>query len=462
MQARTQPGARVRVGLGCLLVMAFAAFLLGYRIGAVRAPIWDEAYYLTAAARLHEGRLQFASHPPLGLLLIAAGDRLAGRNAAVDWKPLAAVRSVSAEAMPPGFDYGGPRLAPVLAGVVAAVLFFLLMAELTGSPGLALMLSPLFLCDPALIMPMRAAQLDAFQLLFVLAALIAARRALQPDARLIWTGLFSAAIAAAAMVRLNALAVGMAGLLLLWPAVVARDWRRLAARTLAATLSAAIVIWGTFALMLIAAPQFPDAATSAGRIDLAHISHDYRAEPLPLAVTAYAADYAGFMADDLAALGTSDANSSHPWQWLTGGGGFTVRWDRRGERISTIAFVPNRPAWLVSLLGLLLWLAHPALRREPAAAFLAAAWGASMGVLVWLDHTRMMYAYHYLIPLMLGYALIARALVRACLPERLLWPALLTVTAWAAMTLPLGLHQPVALSQCGLFLPDCGDPMRRI
>ena len=442
-----------------MVVMALAAVLLGNRIDAVKAPIWDEAYYLTADARLHEGRLQFASHPPLGLLLIAAGDSLSGRNAGFNWKPLAAVRSVQAEAIPAGFDYGGPRLAPIAAGVLAAGLFFLLIAELTGSPGMALMLCPLFLCDPALLVQMRAAQLDAFQLLFVLAALIAARRALQPGACLIWTALFAAAVAAAAMVRLNALAVGLAGLLLLWPALAARDWQGLAARTLAAALSAAMVIWASFALMLLASPQHPDAATSAGRTDLAHINQDYRAQPLPFAVAAYAADYARFMANDLAALGTTDANSSHPWQWLVGGGGFTVRWDRSEDRISTVAFVPNRPAWLLSLLGVLLLLARPAMRRDSATTFLAAAWGASMGVLVWLDHSRMMYAYHHFIPLLLGHALIARALALRCLSERLLWPALLTVTMWAAMTLPLGLHQPVALSQCHVFLPECGDQM---
>lgn len=68
------PASAMTTAMACLLVMLASAFLLLNRLGEVHAPIWDEAYYLPSAARYHEGRVQFATHPPLGLMLIAAGD----------------------------------------------------------------------------------------------------------------------------------------------------------------------------------------------------------------------------------------------------------------------------------------------------------------------------------------------------------------------------------------------------
>ncbi|MBS0482004.1 MAG: phospholipid carrier-dependent glycosyltransferase [Proteobacteria bacterium] len=453
-----QPGVRLRTGLACFAVMAVAAFLLFFRLGEVRAPIWDEAYYLTAAARIHEGRVQFASHPPLGLMLIAAGDTASGLNRDFDWRGIASVKSVKAEQVPASFDYRGPRLASALFGTLAAGLFFLLMLELSGSLSLGLILSTLFLCDPALIAQFRAAHLDAFQIAFVLGGLLCGLRALKTPGSLIWTAGFAAAIAAAAMVRVNALALGTMGLVLLWPCLRSGDWRQALRQSLAAAVSALVVVSASFALMLGMAKSMPDDFSAAGRIDRAHVSADYLAVDATTGLRAYITDYTGYMAADMTGLGKTDANASHPWQWLVGSGAITYRWDANDQSVSAIGLIPNRAAWLLSLAGVVLTLIALRKRPEPVRVVLVIGWLVSMAALVWLDGQRMMYAYHYFIPLLLGYAMLARTLRKQRISEGALWGSLTAVTAFAALSLPLALNQRVSRTQCHLFLKDCGKP----
>lgn len=452
-------------GLAFWTVVALAGFLLGWRLDAVSGPVWDEAYYVTAEARLQQGQLQFASHPPLGILLIAAGDAVSGFNRDAGWRKIAGVKSIRGEDMPPGFDWRGPRLAPAIFGALAAGLFFLLMADIAGSSGAGLLMTPLFLCDPALLAQFRAGQLDAFQLTFVLAGLICAVRALRSEGTRgrAWTAGFGGAIMLAAMVRANALMLAPLGLLLALPCLRRREPGCAAARLGAGAGAAVLAAVWVLAITLSVSPLPPDRSTAAGRIDAAYVSRDYQQESLLPAIVSYGIDYAAFMRDDLQGMATSDANASHPWQWLAGGGAITYRWDASGGRVSTIALIPNRVAWLVSAAGVLWALALGCLRRgrglrsDPVSVLLLGGWLLTIAALVWLDGQRVMYLYHYFIPLMLGYGLAARAWRSVGCDERLAWPVLAGLTAYALLALPLALHQPVSRGRCDLLLVRCGS-----
>lgn len=476
---KRQAGAR---GWAFLLVVALAGVLYGHRLDAVRAPVWDESYYLTAEARLHLGRVQFASHPPLGIMLIAAGDAASGLNDGIDWGVLARDKSVAGEAVPVGFDWRGHRLAAALCGALAAGLFYLLICGIVGSSGAALMVCALFLCDTALIVQFSTAQLDAFQIVFVLAALLCAQRGFASEGtrQRIWATGFGAALMLAAMVRLNALMLAPAGLWLLagrGPGAVTqpgfwgmrREYEALrrglliAAMALGAVLAAAWVL----AAMLALSPHGPDLASAAGRVDAGFVSRDYAAGHVLPALGAYARDYARFIAADLAGVPLLDPNASHPWHWLVGSGATTYRWDAWGERVAVLGFVPNRAAWLISLAGVAATLLQAlctrgrALLREPMTVLLLTGWLLNMAALLWLDQGRAMYAYHYLIPLILGHALAASAWRRAGCSERLAWPALALVLGWCLATLPLATHRGVSQDYCRRFLPSCGEAISR-
>lgn len=453
-------GERSRTHWAALLVMGFAAFLLFDGLGAIKAPIWDEAYYLPSTARYHEGRVQFATHPPLGLMLIAAGDGLYSGNAGIDQRPVAAVKSIHAEAMPPGYDYLGPRLASAVFGVIGAGLFFLLMRRLTASDGAALMLSSLYLLDTALLAQFRAAHLDAFQISFVLAALLCLVRGLHAP-RVCWTAGFGVFVACAALVRANALILAPMGIFLLWPLVRTGFWKRGGGHMAAGIAAAALALGLVATINAGVSPRLPDPGTEAGRKDLVFVTASMRTAGRvnasdPVAVVTLIGSYARFMTADHEGMARHDANGSHPWQWPLGQGAITYRWDADDGHVATIALLPNLAAWLLSLLGVLwtLWSVRRGLTALQAA--LLTAWLLNMAALMWLDAQRVLYLYSYFLPLLIGHALLALAWRERGLPERPAIVALGAVTLSFLVAAPLALHREVPTFYCQAMLHDCG------
>lgn len=431
------------------LVAAVAGWLTFDRLGTPQAPIWDETYYLTTTARYHQGITHYSTHPPLGTMLIAVGDMASGRNAQADWPRIGANKAIPAEAMPSGFDYSGPRLAPALFGMVAAVLFTALMLQLTGSVPAAGLLSLLVLADTALLVQFRSAQLDAFQLSFVLAALLAAVRAFRRQGLASYF-LFGLFVALAALVRANALMLGAIVPVLLWPLLRARKWKSVALHCLAGALGGLLAGTLVMTAWMNLSKLPPNPTTPAGRQDKTFEPparvHTYETSEWDWSDALDASDsIRRYMAHDLAITPPSDANGSHPWQWLLGKGMILYRANRTSGTLLSIGLVPNLAAWLISLLGLLTCLLPGRLKQEPLRAVLLAGWLGNMAALQWLDSQRVLYSYHYFIPLLLGHALAALEWKRHGLPRR---PALVLgalvigcgVLAWPLATFraPLG------------------------
>src|SRR5262249_6038978 len=151
-------------------VLACVNFMVG--LAEPHGAIWDESYYLTSTERYAEGRAQFASHPPLGLMLIAAGDITLHPNRNIDTRALGREKHADGKIIPAGFSFQGVRLASALFAVLGAMTFFALMYAITQSTFAALVFSNLFTFENAFVTQFRAAHLDAFQVAFVVAALL--------------------------------------------------------------------------------------------------------------------------------------------------------------------------------------------------------------------------------------------------------------------------------------------------
>ena len=454
MMARSRAAALVFA-----VVAALAAVLYFQRLGNVAAPIWDEMYYLPATAHYHEGRTQFASHPPLGMMLIAAGDMASGRNAGADWHRIGANYAVHLEEMPPDFDYTGPRLAPALFGVLAAGIFALLMFELTGSVAAALVLSLLFLADTALMVQIRAAQLDAFQLAFVLGALLAAVHAIRRPGT-VSVFLFGFSLACAALVRANALVLGVTALFLLWPALREHDFARLWRRIGAGLLGGLAALVLTLSAYIALSPLPPDPATAAGKADLAFLQPAHRqaletGHWSPAAVLGVMQGIEAHISSDLAITPKSDANGSHPAGWLFGRGAILYRSNPAQGGQMAIGLMPNLVIWLISLFGVLTSLLPSRLRESPVRAMLLAGWIANMAMLQYLDGLRVLYLYHYLIPLLLGHAMAALEWRRMGLPRRGAAVLAGLALAWAALVWPYAMGDVMPPWLCIARLAPC-------
>ena len=494
------PGIAIRHAAAALLLVAMLA-TVNYSVGIAYPdrPVWDESYYLTSTQRYEDGIAQFASHPPLGLMLIAAGDALLQVNRGIDTTALGRDKKVSGESLPPGFSFAGERAASAAFAVAGAVAFFALMLALTQSVIAAALLANLYVFDNAFIAQFRAAQLDAFQMFFAICAVLcfvvgirragSSTHARSPYARDSYATSFAFGLSCglAAMVKLNAVALALLGILLLFERARA-SWGKPARRTSAsrgklaarAALDAAVMIVGgllsviaVLSLYVAVSRHPPDATTPAGNKDSAFVSPTYRAylqgtrSFSPAVVWAATEDYARFIASDFTGMTRTDSNASGALQWPLNEKTINYRWDTRGAETRYVQLSGNLFGWLLALtapvaaLGLLvLQKLRPRASADPQRRILMTVlliqYVAFMALHVWLGTQRVMYIYHYFIGLLLAFCLVPLVWMEAA--DR--WPPvrarteplLAGVTALLLASFlfyaPLTFHRPLTHTEC--------------
>jgi len=473
----------VLAALVAVAAIASINFLRG--LGEPARPLWDENYYLTAVERYHEGRAQFASHPPLGLLLIAAGDALSGVNRDIDTEAIGRKKDVRGETVPANYDYRGVRIASGVFAVLGAMLFFLLMYMLSQRLVVALLLTHLYVFDNALIAHFRAAHLDAFQLTFAIAALlcfVASARRYRDEASWLDFAL-GAACGLSLMVKLNAAVFGLLGVMLIvrrW--YVARHVDPVPVRLFLAGRDGLIMASGCALAMvavltvhIAAGPKPADNRGTAGQKDERFMSATYRnylsgEESLsPTLVVAVAGDYLRYIEADFKGIARSDRNGSMPLDWMMGRRSINYRWDFDGKRTAYVQLLANPVSWgmalaaavaAVALLLLQRW--RPSTSTDPARrdlmVMLLLLYVVLLAIHGYLGRRRVLYLYHYFLALLPAYCLVPLVIAEAA--ERWRWfrrGQLPLLTGSIALLLaaflfyaPLTFHQKLTRQQCEL------------
>lgn len=476
---------RRRIGFAaaavCVAAVATVVYLGG--LGKPPYPIWDESYYLTAVARYEAGIAQFASHPPLGLALITAGDELLHPNRGIDTRHMGWAKKIAGREIPRGYSFAGVRLMPGVFATLGAVLFFALMYVLCDSVLGALALASLYVFQNAFIVQFRAGELDAFQIAFVLAALLCFAVSMKRGARglrLLDLG-FGLSYGLANMVKVNAAVLALLGPLLLARRIVigwragqpARAWLEAGRDTLIMLAGCFIAVAGVFTIHFALNRLPPNTASPAGARDTLFITAPYaeylhHERPLsPAVVWAAASDYTRFMVSDFKGVTRHDPNGSSPFDWLIGRRAINYRWDSSGAYTSYVQLAENPFSWLLGLAALAaafalaaarplgLWPPGHAGRRALIFALLAQ-YVFFMAVHLYIGTQRVVYLYHYFIGLILTFCLVP--LVAAEAADR--WPALrarkasltwtMAALLWAgfAFYAPLSYHWPLTHSEC--------------
>ena len=129
------------------------------------AQVWDESYHISSAAKYVKGVFFMEPHPPLGKLLIAAGEMLTNLNHGVT-NNIERVEKIPhySSVFPEGFSFAGYRLFPALFGWANVVVFGLLLYELLGSYVFALAFACFYAFDNSIISNTRIAVLESFVL----------------------------------------------------------------------------------------------------------------------------------------------------------------------------------------------------------------------------------------------------------------------------------------------------------
>ncbi len=475
---------------GALIVALAAALTFLIDIGEPDAPFWDENYYLTAIERYHEGIAQFASHPPLGLMLLSAGDALVHPNRGIDTSHVGWDKKIAGENLPKGYAFTGVRLASAVFAVLGAIAFYGVLCVLTESAYLAVLFSSLYVFENAFAAHFRAAHLDAFQLAFVIVALfcfvLGIRRA-QARARAGRSqrapGLdvaLGAALGLAVTVKVNAIVLGVLGVMLVLERVRLESARGVG-RALLAGAGDGLTMTGGFALAVAlvmtlhvaVSPHPPVIASPAGEKDWRFITPVYRdylqgrRALSPAVVLDATEDYVRFMGDDFRGIPMTDPNGSQPLEWPLQRHAINYRWDSDGHRTAYMQLVGNPASWSLALLALL---AAPCLlvlqRLEPRPGsdpvrrqlmlMLLVQYVVFMAVHMYLGLQRVMYMYHYFIGLTLAFCLVPLVLAEAAarwagIAARLAavrLSLLALIVAGYAWYFPLSYHVPMTKSEC--------------
>jgi dolichyl-phosphate-mannose-protein mannosyltransferase len=449
---------------------------------------WDENYHVTSAERYLEGVAHFEPHPPLGLMLIAAGEALSGANDGIDKHVLVTTKQINGDALPKGFSFAGMRLMPSLFAVFGGLAFFGLMYELFRNPLHALLFSSLYLFENAFTVHFRATHLDSFQMFFSIAALwqfVRLWRRTTPLHPLQYASL-SALCALAIMIKVNA-----AILLVLFPILYFKDVRARSAtsparwladfisKSSAALIALGLVIFSVFYVHATLTRKMPELNTPAATQDLANMSSAYRTyleqhqALTPGMVLTITSDYFKFMDKDHKGVPKLDTtkpgeNGSHPLHWPFHDRNINYRWDSANGKTSYVQLVGNQLMWYSGTAAVIFCMiliinyrlfAIPlrgSLRTYHLIEVFTGLYASFMLLHLWIITQRVMYLYHYFLGLMISYVLLALlwqylSEVHAAFAKRRTLILMVAFSAFLAsylFFLPLNNHRPLTKQEC--------------
>ncbi|BFM19781.1 phospholipid carrier-dependent glycosyltransferase [Gilvimarinus japonicus] len=234
-----------RLYLLLLLIVSGAVYLTGY--GQPNALFWDENYHISSAEKYIEGVMYMEPHPPLGKLLMAASEKLLGANADKDKTKFTRTDYVRDNHMPDGgISYYGFRLPSTVLMALSVLFMFGIIRRTTHNSHVALAFCGFLIFDNALVIHARSAMLEGIQLFFILAAIYYAVRivTLEKGPKLTQYALLGVLIGLAVAVKVNALVLLLLFVLVYgvdqWQAIKAFDLVALLKR-LATTVPAGVI-----------------------------------------------------------------------------------------------------------------------------------------------------------------------------------------------------------------------------
>lgn len=155
----------------CLVLVTLASYFTYFvNYQNPQAFFWDENYHVASAQKYLNGVHFMEPHPPLGKLLIAAGEALLNQNAQDDQF----ITTDYGQNPPEGFSFTGYRFFPALLAWFTAPLLFLLFLKITKHPVWSMLLTTPYIFDTAQIVHGRGAMLETTMLFFALVAVLGA------------------------------------------------------------------------------------------------------------------------------------------------------------------------------------------------------------------------------------------------------------------------------------------------
>ncbi|MDQ2077193.1 phospholipid carrier-dependent glycosyltransferase [Marinimicrobium sp. ABcell2] len=417
-----------------LLTVSLLVYMTAYT--SPRALFWDENYHVTSAQKHLDGVMYMETHPPLGKMLMAASEGLLGVNAELDKSALTRTSHISGEALPENFSFAGMRLPSTLLMALSVLFMYGILYRLTGHRLVAVAFSCLLIFDNALVVHSRAAMLEGIQLFFILAAIYYLVRTVTHTApiRLRHYAILGALVGLTVSVKAN----GAIVLLLLVVLFFVDQWsnikalrvlpvvKRLATSVPSAVAPLVMVFLSTFYVHIATGTEI--AGNQRYKASPEYLTHIREGTTHTLSgFTVGMRDQWRFMAEYSDGVPRLDIckpgeNGSPAFAWPGGTKSISYRWDREevdGQvKVAHIYLVANPMVWFSALLGIVLsvgllisrYVYGNPVKDVRLFGWIAVFTGLYLSyMIVMLQIERVMYLYHYLVPLV--FAIINLALV---------------------------------------------------
>jgi dolichyl-phosphate-mannose--protein O-mannosyl transferase len=411
------------------LLLIAAALTYGTRYWTPDSLFWDENYHIASAQKQIHGVMYMETHPPLGKMLIALGEVAVGANAGLDKSQLLSRDHISNGNLPKGFSYAGVRLASVLAMILSVLFLYGVIHAITRQPLVALAFASLAVFDNALVVHTRSAMLEGIQIFFVMATLYFVVRVISRNKPIrVWQhALLGGLIGLVVAIKLNGAVLLILPVVLFavdqWDNIRQAKWlpvlKRLLLAVSAALVPLLVVVLGVFYVHIASGTQIASNRTYKASTEyLAHI----RAGTTwtPGGFVAGLQDHLRYMSEYSDGVPRLDPckpgeNGSHASGWPIGARTINYRWNKDtidGKvQVSYLYLIGNPMVWLPVLLGIVLSIALAISRyvygneERDRPLFRWIMLFTALYVfymLAILQIERVMYLYHYLLPLVFG------------------------------------------------------------
>ena len=411
----------VRKGLlftGLILLLSYFTYVHNYQSPANF--FWDENYHIPSAQRYLAGTFFMEPHPPLGKLLIALGDKLLDANNLNDQM----IYTDYASKVPEEFSFRGYRFFPALLSWLSAPLMFWIFMLIVKDWSNATILSFLYVFDNAIIVHGRGAMLDppmiflsiAMMLLFLLMLRWKDRARLFYTCALLY-GISLGLILATKALGLIMILVVPALLIPLFPRI-----KQIAIFLAVVSISCIVVYIGVwqihFSLASTIEPDLPSEGYYKASDEYKQILAEGRNTSLAsfpvmwLDSMKYLRHYSGGVPKlDLC---KTNENGSPFFFWPFGARTISYRWETKDNNThSYLYLVPNPVGWLVGLIGIVVGAAlvltsflHPLKSRLKNRYLLTVFLGFYASYMIAISQLgRVMYLYHYFLPLLFSFVL---------------------------------------------------------
>ncbi|WP_341936403.1 phospholipid carrier-dependent glycosyltransferase [Marinimicrobium sp. C2-29] len=411
------------------LVLLLSLAVYGINYTSPKSMFWDENYHIASAEKYLDGVLFMELHPPLGKMLIAFGEKALGVNDHLDKSALTRTDYVKGDMLPDGMSFAGFRLASTFLMAFSALLFYGIIWRIIRRTWVAAAFTSLLIFDNALVVHSRAAMLEGIQLFFILLALYYFTRVITSGEpiRLKHYALLGVFIGLVVSIKFNGAVLLLLFVMLYgvdqWDNVRRFDWAALFKR-LAVTVPAGVLpLLAVFASILYLHIALGDEVVNNKTYKA---SDEYLAEVRAGRSHSLPAFYHGFKDNLRYMLEYSDGvarldickpgeNGSYAIGWPLGNKSINYRWDKNtvdGQaQVRYIQIIANPIVWFSVVVGIVLSLGLALSRfvygqqeKDPRLFYWVMAFTTLYVsyMIAILQIERVMYLYHYLVPLVFG------------------------------------------------------------